>query len=176
MDYSNHGELVLPLVGTLPQEVQNEESEKVPPFDPATNESSTSSPPKHQDILINIALFFLMLIHFDLIFRSDSDHVIDGINWSTINISSGLFIVATYLYRNALTDCGISNDAAMLLPEIIVLASMGLVFYYHVLAAFLLLAIGKFFMAFTVVVINSYRLWFTQEDAAVAKSTEDDIV
>lgn len=173
MEYSNHGELVLPLVGTLPQEAQREEKEDLPSPE---EEAESSSATNFNDFLISVALFCLMFIHFGLIFGSDSDHIIDGINWSTINISIVLFIVATYLYRNALTDCGISNDVAMLLPEMIIVVSMGLVFFFQVLAAFLLLAFGKFFMAFTVVVINSYRLWFVQADGVAAKSTEDDLV
>jgi hypothetical protein len=173
MDYSNHCELVLPLVGTLPHEAQREESEDFPSSDAETETSSSS---KYKDLLISVALFCLMFIHFGLIFGSNSDHVIEGIHWSTINISALLFIIATYLYRNALTDCGISNDAAMLLPELIIVVSMALVFFFQVLAAFLLLAFGKLFMAVTVVVINSYRLWFFQEGDVAAKSTDDNIV
>jgi hypothetical protein len=173
MDYSNHKELVLPLVGTLPQEAQREERQDAPSSEPETETSPSSD---YKDFLISIALFCLMFVHFALIFGSDSDQVIEGVNWSTMNISTVLFIVATYLYRNALTDCGISNDAAMLVPELIIVVSMALVFFYQALAAFLLLAFGKFFMAFTVVVINSYRLWFAQEDDVAAKSTEEIIV
>jgi hypothetical protein len=175
MDYSNHAALSLPLIGTLPHEVHREQrDDEVPSKTPETNESeASSSSSPYQDLLISCALFGLMFLHFGLIFGSDGDHVIDGIRWSTINVSIGLFIAATYLYRNALTDCGISNDVAMLLPEVIIVIAMALVFFYQVIAAFLLLAVGKSVMAFTVIVINSYRLWFI-EDETVAEESENE--
>ena len=158
MDYSNHNALFQPLVGT--------EVEPLPIVALPTNDESScdEQPQKPQtehnhDIWISVLLFALMYIHFGLIYYSDPNHVINGVSWTTINISISLFIIATFLYRHALHDCQIQSDFMMLLPEILILLSMAFVFFQYIITAFLLLAVGKLYMAFFVIIINSYKLW-----------------
>jgi cation transport ATPase len=164
MDYSNHTALFQPLVGTEPQQ-------QIPGEIPTAEESlseaeqqqlqeSQQSPQQHNhDIWISAVLFALMYIHFGLIYYSDPNHIINGVSWTTINVSITLFIAATYLYRHALHDCQIQNDFMMLLPEFLILLSMAFVFFQYIITAFLLLAVGKLYMAFVVILINSYKLW-----------------
>ena len=89
-------------------------------------------------------------------------------------------MIAAHLYRIALAEIGrVSCDAAMLLPEIIVVTAMGLVSFYDISHAFLLLVGGQLFMALTVVVINTYRLChYSGEDTVSSKelSSEESIV
>lgn len=171
MDYSSQNALFQPLVGTEPQQPI---ALVLPTSVPTANESPSEKQPQEQpsqhkhDIWISVLLFTLMYLHFGLIYYSDPNHIIDGVSWTTINISISLFIIATFLYRNALHDCQIQNDFMMLLPEILILMSMAFVFFQHIITAFLLLAGGKLYMAFTVIIINSYKLWSissTNEDS-----------
>ena len=157
MDYSNHNALFQPLVGTEPHTVlipaiSSSSSDDEPsayqeqppsPQEPTSLSSSPPSPPHNHDMWITVLLFTLMYLHFGLIYYSDPNHIINGVSWTTINISISLFIIATFLYRQALHDCRIQHDCLVLLPEILVLISMGLVFCQNIMAAFLLLAIGK---------------------------------
>jgi hypothetical protein len=169
MDYSNHKALFQPLVGTeqhtasLPVVATEEE-------EPSSKEQLQvqQTPPNH-DMWITVLLFTLMYIHFGLIYYSDPNHIINGVSWTTINISISLFIIATFLYRQALHDCHIKNDLMILLPEILILMSMALVFFQNVIAAFLLLAVGKLYMAFMVILINAYHLW------SLSSTTDDDV-
>jgi amino acid permease len=115
-----------------------------------------------------------MYIHFGLIYYSDPNHIINGVSWTTINISISLFIIATFLYRHALHDCQIQSDFMMLLPEILILLSMAFVFFQYIITAFLLLAVGKLYMAFTVIVINSYKLWSLSSTAEDNFDVEQD--
>ena len=87
-----------------------------------------------------------------------------------MNVSISLFIIATFLYRHALHDCQVQNDLIMLLPELFVLGSMALAFGHMILMAFFILAIGKLYMAFTVILINSYQLW----SISAVTSNDDD--
>lgn len=159
MDYSNHTALFQPLVGTEQHHIES------PPAVPTEEEPSSLERPQEEpsqynhDMWISVLLFTLMYVHFGLIYYSDPNHIINGVSWTTINISISLFIVATFLYRHALHDCQIQHDAMMLLPEIVILISMALVFFQNIIAAFLLLAVCKLYMAFTVIIINSYKLW-----------------
>jgi hypothetical protein len=158
MDYSNNTALFQPLVGTEQQQPKL----VVPTADETPLEEDVPQEPPSQhnhDIWISVLLFALMYIHFGLIYYSDPNHIINGVSWTTINLSISLFIVATFLYRHALHDCQIQNDFMMLLPEILILISMAFVFFQYIITAFLLLAVGKLYMAFTVIIINSYKLW-----------------
>ena len=107
---------------------------------------------------MSLALFFLLFLQFGVVFffHSDTTH---GLKWTTVNLSIGLFILATYLYRNALTDIGTASEWPMLFPDIIIVTVIGLVFFYQIIPAFLLLVAGKCAMAFTVVAIHGYQLW-----------------
>ena len=169
MDYSSHNELFQPLVGTeqhivslpaVPSEGEMSSKEQ-PTQVPQTSQHS-------HDMWITVLLFTLMYIHFGLIYYSDPSHIINGVSWTTINISISLFIIATFLYRQALHDCRIKSDLMILLPEILILLSMALVFFQNVIAAFLLLAAGKLYMAFTVILINAYHLW------SLSSTTDDE--
>ena len=51
------------------------------------------------------------------------------------------------------------NILRLLFPEIVIVFSMGLVFFYQVILALLLLLAGMLIMAITVVVFNAYLLW-----------------
>jgi hypothetical protein len=165
MNYTSDDGLSIPLVGTLPHEVSTTPKIR---DDTATvmneteyEDEETSQYYQYQDICISIALSILMFVHFGLIFYIDPDHTIHGLSWTTMNISITLFIVAAYLYRTVLTEyCNVSGDVAMLLPEIVIVVVMTFVFFDHIIVAFLVLSFGKFTMATTVVVINTYRLWF----------------
>ena len=153
MDYSNHAELSVALVGTLPQEVAREIDEVNTTCTHEEEQTTTCC-----DTLMDLALYFLLFLQFGAVFYVQGDAV-SGLRWPIVNASICLFIVATHLYRNALAEIEVLSDAAMLLPEIIIVSSVGLVFFYQVLFAFLLLLTGILAMALTVVVINAYRLW-----------------
>ena len=172
MDYSNHTALFQPLVGTEAHPQSPSPTPSVPTTVVSTTSPTTSTtitPPKH-DMWISVLLFALMYIHFGLIYYSDPNHIIHGVSWTTMNVSISLFIIATFLYRHALHDCQVQNDLIMLLPELFVLGSMALAFGHMILMAFFILAIGKLYMAFTVILINSYQLW----SISAVTSNDDD--
>jgi hypothetical protein len=186
MNYSDHTVLYQPLVGTEAQhtttlpscdriEKDHDESKSI-----ATQQQSQSQqqqqPVHSHDTWMSIVLFLLMFLQFGILFHDDKDHVIQGISYKTINLSIGLFILATYLYRHALYDCQVQNDVIMLVPEILIIFAMILGFFHYILLAFLTLAIGKLYMACTVIIINSYHLWFLTDDDDDDTTINDDVV
>jgi hypothetical protein len=133
---SNNAELSIPLVGTLPQEVDCE-------------------------TVITITLYILLYVQFGLFFYLGDDAV-NGLTWTVVNSSICLSMVATHLYRTALTEIHVSSDIAMLIPEILTVTCMGLIYFRQLIPAFLLLVAGNLITATTSVVVDAYRLWYCE--------------
>jgi hypothetical protein len=176
MNYSNHTVLYQPLVGTEAQHTttlpscervkkDHDVSETLTAQQQSQSQQQQKQQPVHSnDTWMSIVFFLLMFLQFGILFHDDKDHVIQGISYKTINLSIGLFILATYLYRHALYDCQVQNDVIMLVPEVLIIFAMILGFFHYILLAFLAMAIGKLYMACTVIIINSYHLWFLTDD------------
>jgi hypothetical protein len=169
MNYSNHCELSIPLVGTLPQEVDCQDNE----------ENTVDSIPDKaghtncHDTLMTVVLYILLFLQFGVVFYAQDDAV-DGLRWPAVNIAICLYIVSTHLYRNALTKTTKnSSGAAMLIPEILIVAIMALVLFRQVVPALCLLVAGNLMLALTAVDVTSYRLRCGED---IEECSEDNIV
>jgi len=174
--YTNNAELATPLIGTLPQEVERQENKKS--HDVAVeyanvDDSQSREVEEEEDTccesFMSVLLYVLLFLQFGIFFYVE-DPAVDTLDFSVVACSIFLFIVATHLYRNVLTEIG-SSDIEMLLPEVIIVVSMGIAYFQHVVAAFLFLIAGKLFMALTVVLINAYRLCQSEEEDCKEQSS-----
>lgn len=165
MDYTNQtAALIIPLVGTLPHEVHRAEETNDVDVNVNADVSHPTEEPRGcccNDTSMHVALYLLLLLQFGLAFYADYDGAVAaGLNWTLVNLSIVLFMVAAHLYRNVLDEIEVCHDVVVLVPEVIVVATMGLVYGHQMLPGFLLLVAGKLLMALTVVFVNSYRLWY----------------
>ena len=172
MNYSNHAELSIPLVGTLPQEAQKDDDEVLVNSSWVDEEQASCS-----NNLMQFALYFLLFLQFGISFQIEGNAV-NGLRWSLVNVSICLFIASSHQYCNAMQESGVKPDTAPLLSEVIIVASMGLVFFNQVIPAFMLLVCGMLVMALTVVVVTSYRLWFyvDREEPSLKEITSEDSI
>ena len=120
-------------------------------------ESSAESEFCVSDIALNLALHVLLCTQFGIFFWFQDAAVAD-LSWAMVNGSIAMYLVTTYLYRECLHWAGVSYDLPMLLPEIMIVFTMGLCCFYDVLPAFLVLILTKLCLAVFVVLVNLYRL------------------
>lgn len=109
------------------------------------------------DIILNLALHVLLCIQFGIFFWFQDDSVTD-LSWAMVNGSVAMYLVTTYLYRECLHWAGVSHEFSMLLPEVMIVVTMGLCCFYDMLPAFLVLILTKLCLAVFVVIVNLYRL------------------
>ena len=119
---------------------------------------------------INLALHVLLFVQFGVFFYVQ-DESVAGLPWSVVNCSIVLYMLTTYLYRECLDWAGTTNEVLVLLPEIFIVVTMGMCFFDHVVAAFMLLVVTKLFLALTVVVVNTYRLFRGDEEEEAGSSS-----
>lgn len=141
-----HEELLLPLI----------ESSSCPPHSQiADGDDKRQSFCEH---ILAVMLHILLLVDFGIFFYRE-DPSVEDLDWKIVSFSIVLYLITTLLYRACLSDSNVSNDIALLLPEMAIVASMCIAFFQHVIAAFLLLVVVKFVMALCVIVISAQRLW-----------------
>lgn len=114
---------------------------------------------------LNLTLHVLLFFQFGIFFWVQDESVAQ-LSWSVVNGSIALYLLTTHLYRECLEWAGVSYDVSLLLPEFMIVVTMGLCFFDRVVEAFLLLIVTKLCLALTVVIVNSYRLFYFDNDDA----------
>ena len=125
------------------------------------------------DIILNLALHVLLFIQFGIFFWVH-DESVAHLSWTVVNASIVMYLITTYLYRECLHWAGVSYDLSMLLPEVMIVVTMAMCCFYHVLPAFLLLILTKLCLAVIVVVVNAFRLLYEDNDDDADDADADD--
>ena len=123
-------------------------------------------------VILWFVLPSLLFVQFAISFLY-SDETPHHLQWSTVNWSIGLFVVASYLFRRTLQDHCVGQvtlDALLfLLPEIIMDVLLGMVLFGYVEAAFLTMVFSTVLLSFYVVCQSLYTLFCEEE---VVEETE----
>ena len=88
------------------------------------------------DIILNLALHILLCIQFGILFWFQ-DASVAQLSWAMVIGSIAMYLVMTLLYRECLHWAGFSDELSMLLPEIMIVVTMGLCCVYDMRPAFL---------------------------------------
>jgi len=137
-------ELSLPLIRTLPHEIEREVNESV------TGERIEE--PKQQvsrcGEIVSLLLSALLFLQFNLaIVQNETD-----LGFTMVNCSIALFTVTYFLFQKTLDDAKIRSTIALLLvPEIVALGASAFVYFQYPTLGFLFLILGMLLMSLIVV-------------------------
>jgi hypothetical protein len=168
---SSAKELSLPLIGTLPQEVEREARTKAAVRTHRTIDEvarcGISSVCGH---IITLLLPALLLLQFGTAFAVH-DESIAGLQWHVVSFSIGLFTITSFLYHKTLADERITSIAVNLIPEMVTILVIVLIFIRMLQEAFLAMVCGVLFMAL-IVVASSIHLLIHQPNKVDKVSAE----
>lgn len=125
--------------------------------------------------ILALMLHALLLVDFGIFFYRE-DPSVENLEWKLVSFSIVLYMITTHLYRACLSDFGVSNDFALLLPEITIVASMCVALFQHVIAAFLLLVLAKFIMALCVIFISTHKICKISSSGEVIGHNEKELI
>jgi hypothetical protein len=116
-----------------------------------------------------VALPALLFLQFGRVFcMSGAEATATGLRWSVVNYAIVLFVIISManLYRHAIKDYQLTYTAVLLLPEIFIYISLGLVIFDQLYASVLLMLWSILCLAIVVVAISIRDLIATTSSSA----------
>jgi len=154
----NHQELSNPLIGTLPQETDDECQSIASPVETEDIRGEKTS----CDRLLTYLLPLLLLVQFGSAFGFHQDNTL-GLEWKEVFCSIMIFGITSIFYLRTLREEKFNCIFLNLLPEIATVLVCGLVYFQMISAAFVALVVSMMTMALFII-ISSVHLLCTESD------------
>ena len=116
------------------------------------------------NFVVLIILPSLLFLQFGMAFSDSPVQGTTGLQWSVVNSNIVMFVITAALYRQAVQDFQMTCSVALLLlPEIVMVAILGLVLCGQVVPAFLVLTSSMLCLALFVVA-NGIRVLVVEKE------------